>query len=1601
MDKTPIIMLSLLLFTSSYFALISNEGSFDIKEQVSESDVISHITSEPTSDGTRATLYVDDSGGQTYRTIQSAVNAANPGDTIFVYPGTYIEQVIINKALSVTGSGVENTLIAGDEDGNVVKITANGVEMSGFTVTGTGSNPTAGSIFLDGVTGCRIENNSCRPAYYVWEGEIFNDNFEDGNLAPWTKNGHGGVGTHTHNSGSRSMYLYYDTTYMTSPNIDLSSALSATLNCWVRRGSDAFSENPDEGENLLIQYRNQGGSYSTLRTLSGDGTPGQTYQLNFNLPGAAFHAGFRIRFYLTDGSRGNYDYWHVDDVKVRGPLNQLSVPASGIILDSSHNNIIRNNNCSSTDGKGMGATDSNDNSIDNNTFENNPNGIYISNSHRNTIADNQCNSNSDQGIHLAQSNDNVLRTNNCSDNEQGIYLSNSDRNAVFGNDCNSNDVNGIRFIQSDDGSLENNNCSHNEFGIDILNSDGNTVARSFCSFNDLGIDMENSDNNNILNNTCDSNREKGIKVKTSANNDIRGNICSGSIDGLNIQSGNSNTIEHNDLFDNQHGILLDNTDNCAVENNSCSDNDDGIRLISSQSNGLGYNNCTNNTMYGVYLLQSDNNLITKSNCSKNIVYGIYLLQSDNNLITMNNCTDNSDSGIFLDRSSDNEFTLNHLHHNGQSGLELHEDCDDNIVSYNSVCENGKQGIKLLSSKGDKKRDNRGELSNHNSFHHNDFVDNYMGGQQAYDGGQNNTWDDGIGEGNFWYDYRLRNPIASNNDHIWNISYVIHAFSNTTDRYPLVYAGPGIDTIPPKMIVDDTPMQATTGDPFTFSAEFRDNLGIIVIKVLYSYDNIDFTNRTMGQVGQSGRECTVFIEPNATIMYYQFYIRDAGSNGVFTDITTVEVLDNDDPELEEDLTRYWATTGDPFPVIMNVTDNVGIDLGRAYCGYTFNDVDYFSELMISNNSTFNITIDIPTDAQFVKYSLNVSDTSDNWFNKTFPRVYVDDNDPPVLMGDESQVTNVTTGDDFIISASFEDNIEVWSAYVRYSFMGGEEMNDSMEPGNGSNWSKTIAVIPNATSLNYSFHVLDAVGNHLNTGTFNRSVMDNDLPIPRAGADMDMEQRDVVSFNASKTTDNIGISEYYWTFDYNGTEEKLFGMSAEFTFNIIGSYAVILTVRDEAGNIDTDSINITVRAIGSGVDDTGNEDDDDAGNEDDDDPGTYEDDDDDTGKGGNTPGSEDVEDSSIINTTAYLVIALFIAVIVIIILFLMFIVMWRRNTRKDGTETIDGDSQDDGRPVESPLERADETEKYTCADCGAELRFVDRYGQWWCDYCQKYSGESTPDTLVDEYAEGDITPFFTHGYESVYLPPSAPKLALPGMSPPVRRDKPSGVSLPRNTDEFSSRLSSFSPPKRLALPRSTETSAPDRRTRSRPIPDKPKAKVRRTSTVPVKRSVIKTRTIKNDGPTIPPVLLENILTDESSDITTPNEPQGTTSSPFSLEDDTFSSIFIDSLFELPPREKEDYVDDREDDEESEDGMDVVRMILNEYAEDIKEDDEDEPEEERKESEIEFEPKVGHSGPVVKKEPAVHNGTLNCHSCGGMLRDNDKFCKDCGTPVGGQQI
>ena len=81
------------------------------------------------------TLYVGGTGEGNYTTIRDAIKNASDGDTVFVYNGTYYENVYIGKAINLIGENKYTTIIDGRNSWwGVIKIGEDNVKISGFSI---------------------------------------------------------------------------------------------------------------------------------------------------------------------------------------------------------------------------------------------------------------------------------------------------------------------------------------------------------------------------------------------------------------------------------------------------------------------------------------------------------------------------------------------------------------------------------------------------------------------------------------------------------------------------------------------------------------------------------------------------------------------------------------------------------------------------------------------------------------------------------------------------------------------------------------------------------------------------------------------------------------------------------------------------------------------------------------------------------------------------------------------------------------------------------------------------------------------------------------------------------------------------------------------------------------------------------------------------------------------------------------------------------------------------------------------------------------------------------------------------------------------------
>lgn len=84
-----------------------------------------------------------------YGTIQAAINNADSGDTIFVHSGTYLENIVVSKPVSLIGEDRNSTIVNGGFSRNVINVTANNVVIEGFTIKYSGTNAQDSGIFVE------------------------------------------------------------------------------------------------------------------------------------------------------------------------------------------------------------------------------------------------------------------------------------------------------------------------------------------------------------------------------------------------------------------------------------------------------------------------------------------------------------------------------------------------------------------------------------------------------------------------------------------------------------------------------------------------------------------------------------------------------------------------------------------------------------------------------------------------------------------------------------------------------------------------------------------------------------------------------------------------------------------------------------------------------------------------------------------------------------------------------------------------------------------------------------------------------------------------------------------------------------------------------------------------------------------------------------------------------------------------------------------------------------------------------------------------------------------------------------------------------------
>jgi len=124
----------------------------------------------------------------------------------------------------------------------------------------------------------------------------------------------------TAGNGQHSAYVNEKTDYVTTPEMNTSDCATVDVAFWLRKGADSFSDSPESGEDVTLQYRNDASSWVDVNTwAAADYSDGETIDVEETITaGDAMHDGFRLRWTDTQSDGGHSDFWHVDDVVVNG-----------------------------------------------------------------------------------------------------------------------------------------------------------------------------------------------------------------------------------------------------------------------------------------------------------------------------------------------------------------------------------------------------------------------------------------------------------------------------------------------------------------------------------------------------------------------------------------------------------------------------------------------------------------------------------------------------------------------------------------------------------------------------------------------------------------------------------------------------------------------------------------------------------------------------------------------------------------------------------------------------------------------------------------------------------------------------------------------------------------------------------------------------------------------------------------------------------------------------------------------------------------------------------------------------------------------------------
>jgi parallel beta-helix repeat protein len=410
------------------------------------------------------THYVGGGGPGNYSKIQWAIDNASDGDTVFVYNGTYIENLNVNKTINLTGENKNNTIIDGKGTMNhIVTITADAVNITNITITGTIVGNTYAGIKMNDVTNCNIlDINSSynglgiylidSPANFIRNSNISNNYF----------------------------------------GIRLESSSVNNINHNELQYNKYGIHVTDSSDIIIIDnhFLNDGVSFYGS----------QLFHFNSHtIPDTNLINGKPLYYYKDQSSK-------IID----------GVPVGQVILANCMDFNIMNLQINNTD-IGIIIAFSTNITIDHNEIMDNNHAITIRYSSKNNVTNNTLSSNEWNGFHLDDlSEDNLIMNNNASFNKWvGIFIL-SPNNFIINNSVFSNTYSGI-YLTDHSNQVSGNNVSGNGYGILLTGPSLRCEITNNKIYSNINVGIRVSAIFTVIMNNTIWNNKEGIHISKSNN----------------------------------------------------------------------------------------------------------------------------------------------------------------------------------------------------------------------------------------------------------------------------------------------------------------------------------------------------------------------------------------------------------------------------------------------------------------------------------------------------------------------------------------------------------------------------------------------------------------------------------------------------------------------------------------------------------------------------------------------------------------------------------------------------------------------------------------------------------------------------------------------------------------------------------------------------------------------------------------------------------------------------------------------------------------------------------------------------------------------------